>query len=157
MWLEKDQQTKQIQGADSKRTAELNTEKATSLPVIFKETQAGAPPFDPMKFQPVIGTDIFEAEFAVKGPDLIFHFWPYNYHSTDAAGSSTPSFKKGFKEQLLRSFESIFGKNRIVIKDDSDMGALFVKAVGWADNQFYKEQAIRAFKHFYTDMGGIAA
>lgn len=155
MWLEKDQQTKVIQGADLKRTKELNAERDVSLPVISKETQKGAPPFDPMKFSPVIGTDIYEAEFAVKGSDVIFHFWPYNYHSADSAGKATPSFLKGFQVQLKKSFESVFGKNRIEIKDDRDMGALYVRAIGWADNQMWKEQAVRAFKNFFNDMGGI--
>jgi len=155
MWLEKDQETKSIKGADMERTMELNKERESSFPVISKETQKGAPPFDPVSFMPVIGTDIYEAEFAVKGSDIIFHFWPYNYHSADAAGKAPPAFKSGFQAQLKKTFESLFGKNRVEIKDDRDMGAFFVRAIGWADNLAWKELSIRAFKGFFNDMGGI--
>lgn len=152
MWLEKDQQTKQIR---NKTSAELDNERATSLPVVSKEVEAGAPAFQPMKFNPVVGTNVFEGEFATKGNDIILHFWPYGYHAADAAGRPTPAFHRDFRETLKSTFEKEFGKGRVVIKDDRDMGALFVQILGWASNQFHRDVTVKALKTFFTNMGGV--
>lgn len=152
MWLEKDQQTKEIRRKSSK---ELDETRESSLPIVSKEADIGAPPFEPIKFSPVIGTDIFEGEFAVKNEDVIFHFWPHGYHAADAAGRTTPSFKKGFPETLKVVFEKEFGKGRIEIQDDRDMGALFVRATGWAANQFHREISVKALRELFVAMGGV--
>lgn len=154
-WVEKNQTTKQVQNADAQRADILSGERSASLPTIVKESEAGAPAFNPIKFQPVIGTGVFEAEFGTKDDDVIFHFWPHGYHVADAANRPTPGFLPSFPATLKSVMEEVFGKNRVDIRDDRDMGAFFVRANGWVKNQFYRQQAIKACEMLFKAMGGV--
>lgn len=153
-WVEMDQATRQVISKDPSRSKEFEGEKANSLPVIEKESGKGAALFDPIKFQPVVGTGIYEAEFGVKNGDVIFHFWPHGYHAADAAGRATPSFKNGFKDALKSVAEKEFGKNRIELKDDRDVGALFLRAIGWAESQFHRQLSVKVCETLYKSLGG---
>lgn len=153
-WLEKNQTTQQITNADEKRAQDLEGEKGVSLPVIAKESERGTTLFNEIKFQPVIGTGIFEGEFAVKGNDVIFHFWPHGYHVADSSNRPVPAFKPGFKEALKSAAEKAFGKNRIEMKDDRDIGALFLRAIGWADSQFHRQVSITMCESLFKALGG---
>jgi hypothetical protein len=153
-WLEKDQETNRISKADAERSQLLNEVKKGSLPTIQKEADNGAPPFKEMKFQPVKSPGIYEAEFGVKGKDLLFHFWPWGYHAADANGQATPKFSADFLPKLKKIMGETFDAKRIEVKDDADVGALFVKASSWADNEFHRELAVKACEALHKAMGG---
>lgn len=154
-WLEKNQETEEISPADMAREKVLNLEKETSLPAIRKEAEAGTLALpEPIKFQPVKSPGIYEAEFGVKGKDVIFHFWPFGYHIADASGKVPPRFPKDFLPKLTKIMNETFNVARVEIKDDRDMGALFVKALAWADSQFYRELCVKACQALHDAMGG---
>jgi hypothetical protein len=112
--------------------------------VIEQEVNTGDKLVDPIIFQPVKSPGNYEAEFAIKGDDLIFHFWPSGYHDAQDKGFTTPHFKRDFSYHLVKVMSDSFSANRIEVENDEDMGAIFVKASGYASNQFYKDMAIMA-------------
>ncbi len=154
-WIEKDIETRQVSKADVERSKLLEEVKRGSLPTIQKEADAGMRPFETMKFQPVKSPGIYEAEFGVKGKDLIFHFWPHDYHLIDSQSKPTPKFGPDFLAKLTRIMHETFDGRRVDIKDDKDMGALFVRATGWGESQFHRELAIKACEAMHSAMGGL--
>jgi len=153
-WLEKDVETNQVSEADAERSRLLNEVKKGSLPTIKREAGEGMKPFEQIAFQPVKSPGIYEAEFGVKGPDLLFHFWPHGYHLADAQGKSTPNFTQDFMPKLKKVMHETFEHNRVELKEDRDMGAIFVRASGWGDKQFHRELAVKACEAVHREMGG---
>ena len=152
-WTEQEHKTRTSVPVSKDRASELDKEKASSLPTIQKESEE-AKPFDPMKFQPVKSPDIYEAEFANKNSDVIFHFWPWNYHLAEREGKTTPKFKSGFEAALRKSMAVVFQEHRLEFQRDDDVGAWFVRAKGWGENQFSRELSIKACEALHKALGG---
>lgn len=123
-------------------------------PVIEKEEQAGAKPIAPIQFQPVRSPAIYEAEFGVKGEDIIFHFWPDKYHEAEKSNRPAPRFPKEFEKELRSSLSTVFGENRFEIHHDPDVGAIFAKAIGWGTHEFARKNAIEACSKLHFALGG---
>lgn len=155
-WLEKDQTTDQIAEADAERAKLLNEVKKGSLPTIRKESELGAPPFKELELQPVKSPGIYEAEFGVKDANVIFHFWPWGYHAADVAGRATPKFSKDFLPKLTRIMGETFDPKRVEIKEDPDVGAIFVKALSWGESQFHRELSVKACEALHKALGGTS-
>lgn len=154
-WMRQDSETHEVSGVDREKEAIYEKAKAEGLPIVTKESESGVKPFETMKFQPVRSPGIYEAEFGVKGKDLIFHFWPDGYHKAERDEKRVPEFKKNFFSMLSKAMGGIFGTNRILIKDDGDVGAFFVQAHGWGESDNHRELAIKACEEFHKDMGGV--
>lgn len=154
-WLEKNTETNQVSEADASRSKLLSEVKKGSLPTIRKEAGEGYKPFEQVAFQPVKSPGIYEAEFGVKGPDLLFHFWPYGYHLADAQGKAVPRFPKDFLPKLKKVMGETFETSRVEISEDQDVGAIFVKAKGWGEKQFHRELSVRVCEAIHKAMGGV--
>lgn len=105
---------------------------------------------EPVHFQPVKSPGNYEAEFAIKDGDVIFHFWPYGFHEAQVREQTPPRFKRGFHQFLVSAMASAFDSRRLEFEDDKDMGAIFVRAKGFADNQFYRQLAIQACEKLHA-------
>ena len=101
----------------------LFNEVRKDLPLIQKEASAGVKSFEPLKFQPVVSSGRFEAEFAAKGGDIIFHIWPHGYHEAERQGKYLPKFPKDFSDLLVKTMGSSFDPMRVEIHEDRDIGA----------------------------------
>lgn len=149
-WTEKEAQSLNgSQNTSSERTQVLNETREKFLPIAQKEAAAGAKPIQPIDFQPVKSPGNYEAEFAVKGDDVIFHFWPWGYHDAERRGTALPRFQKDFIDKLNMSMAKTFGSHRLQISEDQDMGAFFVKAVGFGTNQFHRKLCIEACENLH--------
>lgn len=144
-----------VQRLDGKKAADYEKAKAEGLPVVEKEAESGVRPFESVKFQPVISPGIYEAEFGVKGRDLIFHFWPDGYHKAERNSQRLPTFKKDFLLNLEQTMGDVFGSHRIQVQEDLDVGAIFVQAHGWGENDNVNKVAINACEKFHKAMGGL--
>jgi hypothetical protein len=152
-WLAKNASNMPLE-MTAQKEQEYDKAKAEGLPVVEKEAEGGVKPFDSVKFQPVRSPGIFEAEFGVKGKDLIFHFWPDGYHKSDRNEHTTPAFKRDFLQHLTKVMGDVFNKERILIEEDRDMGAFFIKAHGWGESDSFRELSIKACEKFHSAMGG---
>jgi len=123
-------------------------------PVLGSEEKKGPKKFEPVQMQPVISYGLFEGEFAAKGTDLIFHFWPYKYREDLAAGRRTRKFEDRFEPHLKTAMTSVFGQNRVEVLEDPEMGSYFVRAFGFGDHDFWKNLAIDACKSLHSRLGG---
>lgn len=139
---------------DDKRAKELDTEKETSIPAI--ESEPSYKTFDPIRPQPIISPKIYEAEFLVKGNDVIFHFWPHGYHEADDLNKILPRFPKMFQSILKESMSEVIANNSVslAIEEDKDMGAWFIKANNLAINPMYKDLCIKVCEMIHKKMGG---
>jgi hypothetical protein len=153
-WRERDIETGKEEVAGLDRTRELNKTREESLPAMLKEAEVGKKPFIPIHFQPVRSPGLYEAEFAKKGEDVIFHFWPYGYHEADRNNHAAPKFPAGFQMKLTECVGSVFGSHRVTVNHDIDMGAFFVCASGWASQQFWFDLAVKACQNLHTSLGG---
>jgi hypothetical protein len=138
---------------DSESAAAYEQAKAEKLPVIEREA-TGVRPFEQLKFQPVTAHGFFDAEFAEKGEDIVFHFWPYGFHKAQRSGSKSPAFPKDFQEKLRKAMRKSFADNRVVVDEDKDMGSFFVKAVGYTKALSPFKLATDVCKELYVLMGG---
>lgn len=152
-WKEIETKTGKTVSLNGDKLQKLEDEKRVSAPVLQKEAENNKP-FQPVHFQEIRGTGIFEAEFGVKGRDLIFHFWPDGYHHGERSGTTHPDFKKGFKANLQKALEDEFGKGRTSVESDPDMGAMFAKAFGVSDDLFLRKRAIQVCTELYKSLGG---
>lgn len=144
-WTEKDPKSSNgIHAADTARAQLLSKTKEEFFPIAVKEASGGDKGIAPVEFQPVKSPGTYEAEFAVKGDDVIFHFWPWGYHDAERRGETLPRFKRGFQNFLITAMSEAFDPKRLVVEDDKDMGAIFVKATGFGSNQFYRKLCIEA-------------
>lgn len=139
---------------DAARVRELEEGKRESLPILEREARKGQMPIEPIRFRPVKSPGIYEAEFAQKDKDLIFHFWPYGYHQAERDRRAAPKFKTGFEKALTDSMENVFSSNRVTVSLDRDVGAYFVKAANWGEHQFMSELAIKACEQVHKALGG---
>jgi len=153
-WLEKEIETNKVGRTDAARTKVLDEERDAGLPTITKESDSGQKPFAQMQLQPVKSPGIYEAEFGVKNEDVIFHFWPSGYHVADRRGVAAPKFKPGFEAVLTKVMGDVFDPKRVVVENDIDVGALFVRAKGWGEAQFYRDLCIQACEKLHAAMGG---
>ena len=126
-----------------KSSKEYDSKKESLSPLAAKEAQQDKG-IDPIEFQPVKSPGNYEAEFAKKDDDVIFHFWPWGFHDAQDKGTTPPRFKNGFETFLTQVMAEQYGAKRIQLEKDLDMGALFVRAMGASSNQFFREVAIKA-------------
>lgn len=152
-WIERDIKTNKDAVANSERAQVLDKERATSLPTIVKEASE-IRPFEPVRPQPVISPGIFEGEFLIKKNDIVFHFWPYGYHEADRKSLAAPKFHKKFPAVLASVMRDTFGESRVSLSEDADVGAWFVRAMGWGDNVFARELCVKACGRLHKDLGG---
>jgi hypothetical protein len=152
-WSATDSQRTSL-SVDASKAAEYDKARDEGLPVVTKEAESGVKPVEPLRFQAVKSPGIYEAEFAKKERDLIFHFWPWEYHKAEHEGRPTPAFKKDFYHHITETAASIFGAGRFELKDDTDMGAIFLQAFGWGESDGYRQIAIRFCEEFHKAMGG---
>lgn len=154
-WTEQQMKTGEVSSVDDDKARLLNEVKNASLPVVQKEASGGVRPFKEVEFQPIKGVKTFEAEFGTKGDDVIYHVWPWGYHDADRReGQRLPEFRKDFEKLLSKSMAKVFGEGRCDISYDADIGAWFVKARGFASNQFFRNICIEAAQTLHKDMGG---
>jgi hypothetical protein len=153
-WIEHDNTTNKLSAADQERAALLDKVKKEALPTVKREEESGAPEFDPVEFTKIKGPGIFEAEFGRKNNDLIFHFWPAGYEKAVREERARPPFRLKFKETLQQVMEAAFEKRRVVVSEDQDVGAIFVRCSGWGSHQYLRENSIKACEKFFTAMGG---
>jgi hypothetical protein len=153
-WFEMQEGSNNAANADKNRALVLDSVKEQVRGKIKEEKKAGSKQFKQVRFQPVRSPGIYEAEFGAKGKDLIFHFWPHGYHSADAQSLATPRFSKEFLPRLKTIMSETFGHNRVEIKQDPDVGAIFVKANNWGESQFCRELAIKACEAVHQANGG---
>lgn len=153
-WLEKNSETNSVGAADAARTKVLDETREENLPIIKKETDSGQKPFTPVQLQPVKSPGIYEGEFGVKGDDVIFHFWPSGYHAAERRGAAAPKFVAGFEVMLKKVMGDVFDAKRIKVEHDVDVGAWFVRAIGWADAQFHRDLCIKACEQLHAALGG---
>lgn len=153
-WTERDLRTGEQDTITGERAVQLTKDTAKDLPRVQKEEVKA---FDPVKYQPVRSPNIYDAEFGVKGNDLIFHFWPFNYHEAERRNIRLPDFAPQFEGKLKLEMEKVFGAHRVEFKYDGDMGAWYAKANGWGENQFAFDLAVKACKALHLAMGGSEA
>jgi hypothetical protein len=153
-WLEKNSETNEVAAPTAARAMVLDEAREQGLPTIKKEADAGVKPFEQVQLQPVKSPGIYEAEFGVKGADVIFHFWPSGYHVAERRGVAAPKFKQGFEATLTKVMGDVFDAKRVVVEQDIDVGALFVRAKGWGDAQFHRDLCIKACEQLHAAMGG---
>ncbi|TXH11230.1 MAG: hypothetical protein E6R04_02855 [Spirochaetes bacterium] len=134
-----------------KSSTELDSLKKELSPIVVKEADSGVKGFDPLNFQPVMSPSNYEAEFAAKGEDLIFHVWPWKFHESDRAGKIRPRFRKGFETHLNTAFGKVFF-SKWEYSFDEDMGSYFVRAPGAGSSQFMRENAIEALENLHSAM-----
>lgn len=151
MWTEQEQASRSPLEVSAERARELDEAKRDALPHVLAE---GDRPFDRIHFQPVISPGIYEAEFALKGPDIIFHFWPYGFRKAIEQGKARPAFKTAFKPILEKILHGTFTEHRTKMDFDRDIGSWFVKVSGWGDHQFARELAIKACEMVHLELGG---
>lgn len=149
-WTEKDPKSANgTHSATNERAQLLSKTKEEFLPIAAKEASSGDKGIQTVEFQPVKSPGTYEAEFAVKGEDVIFHFWPWGYHDAERRGETLPRFKKGFQASLAKAMSEAFDSKRVEIQDDPDMGAIFVKASGFGTNQFFRKLSIDACERLH--------
>jgi hypothetical protein len=153
-WTAQDMQSRNTVGVTADQEKAFEQAKQEALPVVQKEADEGVRPFKPVDFQPVKSPGLYEAEFGVKGEDVIFHFWPWNYHLAEKQGQRPPNFPRSFETYLVQAMGDAFEVRRVEMHKDEDMGAYFVKAKGYASNQFNRELSIRACEKLHKLLGG---
>ncbi len=153
-WTEQETQSREKKSVTAERQQELDQAREQTLPTLKKEAESGAAPFKPLEFQPVRSPGLFEAEFAVKDEDLIFHFWPYGYRMAERSGQALPAFKRGFKDTLAKAMSEVFEEKRLMLSDDRDVGALAVCAQGYGLNQFNRDLSIKVCEKLHSMLGG---
>lgn len=154
-WTEQQTATREKLDVDEARSRLLTEVRKESLPVVQKEASSGVRPFEKVDFQPIKGVNTFEAEFGVKGEDVIYHVWPWGYHEADRKKDERlPSFKRDFEKVLSQVMASVFGQGRCDLSFDADIGAWFVKVNGFGTNQFFRNVCIEAALALHKAMGG---
>lgn len=136
------------------RAALLDKVKTEVHPKIVREAKSGDKGIDPLRFQPVRSPGLFEAEFAQRGEDVIFHFWPWGLHQADKESRPRPAFPPGFKSTLSSVLTKAFAPDAIKVEDDRDMGAIFVRVVGLGSRQFWRDLTIKAVTDLHHALGG---
>lgn len=123
-------------------------------PVILREEGLGAKPVVVIDFQPILSKGFYEAEFAMKGNDVIFHFWPDRYHEAERSELPTPTFPKDFEVKLKAVLGDVFGAHRVEMSMDADIGAWFAKAFGYGTHEYARKLSIEVCEKLHKDLGG---
>lgn len=153
-WHERDQKTGHQGIASEEKARELDAAKKEQLPSLATET-SGVRPFEQIRFQPVHAHGLFDAEFAVKGKDIIFHFWPYEFHKAQKEmWTRDPKFPKQFPDKLKEAMKKSFAPNRTEQTYDEEMSAYFVKAVGYGEAMSPFVLATDVCRELYRLLGG---
>jgi hypothetical protein len=152
-WTERETESRKEKEVSPQKAAELDAARDKDLPVIQKEA-AGAKLFDQIKFQPVRAYGYFDAEFAVKDGNIIFHFWPHGFHEAQQVGKRIPDFPVAFESKLNQAMSHAFTRNRVEVREDRDMGAYFVKATGYGSSISPFEMAVGACQRLYRSLSG---
>ena len=153
-WTEQDMETRKVSKADAERASLLDLVKKENLPTIKKEAESGGPGFKPIDFQPIRSPGIYEAEFAVKEKDIIFHFFPHGYARAAHQNLATPPFKPGFLKVVKEQLALVFDAHRVDIQEDKDLGGISAKARGWGDSSYARDLCIKVCEAIHKKMGG---
>lgn len=150
-WNSKLSSSSDIKPVDQAISREYDSITEKGMPVIGSESDR---PFEPVSPQPVISPGIYEGEFLVKEPHVIFHFWPYGYHEADDLNKVPPRFPRNFKDTLTKAMKEALSPTELDVEEDRDMGAWFVRARGLSERPFFKDLAIKACETLHKAMGG---
>jgi hypothetical protein len=153
-WVEQELKNRKPLDVSPARAKTLDDTKRESHPIIVQEAARGDKPFDPIRFQPVKSPGLFEAEFAKRGNDLIFHFWPHGLHEADRLGQPRPPFLTTFRHELQVAFGANFFAKNVEISDDRDMGAIFVKVSTFGAKQFWHQLSVKVVTDLHKQLGG---
>lgn len=153
-WVEQELKNRKKLVVSPERAETLNGAKKEVHPIIVKEASQGDKPVEPLRFQPVKSPGLFEAEFAKRGADLIFHFWPWGLHEADRTGQPRPPFSATFRSVMPAVLYKHFGTRFVHITEDRDMGSFFVKVDGYGAKQFFHDLAVKAVTEIHHKLGG---
>lgn len=153
-WVEQELKNRKPIDVSRERERVLDATKREVHPIIIQEASQGDRPFEPIKFQPVKSPGLFEAEFAKKEADLIFHFWPWGLHEADRNGTPRPPFTAKFRYELQSVMDQTFDKRFVKIDEDRDMGSMFVKIAGAGAKQFWHDLGVKAVTLLHQRLGG---
>lgn len=152
-WTERETDSFKPLALTAERVKELEQSRAEGQPVVEKEAEKGQVPFDGIRFQPVKSPGLYEAEFAKKGKDIVFHFWPYGYHSAQRSNTASPRFPSAFAEKLAEAMKKEFG-TAVHVEFDRDITSYYVRVNGWGERQFYAELSIAVCEKLHLLLGG---
>lgn len=154
-WFEENTNTRhRSEVSDAAKLQKFEEVKSECHAPILKEVDSGMKPFKPVRFQPVQSPGLFEAEFAEKDGDVIFHFWPSGYAEAVAKANTRPNFKATFLPSMEKGFEEFYDPHRLQASFEPELGAYTVRAVGYGDQQFWKKKAIDVCTQIHVLMGG---
>jgi hypothetical protein len=156
-WVERQSDTGMAMEVTPEKARVLDKARDEGLPVVEKEAARGQVPLDPIRFTPVRSPGIYEAEFARKDSDLVFHFWPYGYHEADRNSRPTPRFVPKFEHymRILAVAEfGLVGGGSPAFHEDKDMGAWCMTVPGWGEKQFFHEVAVKFCEKLHHALGG---
>lgn len=151
-WVEQEPKNRVKIAVTSERTALLDKVKAEALPKVQHEASTGDKFVKPVQFQPVHSPGIFEAEFALRDGDVIFHFWPWGLHEAERNGQPRPAFKDGFSAALRNVLATHFPLFELT--EDRDMGAWFVKIPALGKKQFWHKLSVSMVTDLHFQLGG---
>lgn len=137
----------------AEKPAEYDAAKKELLPAAERESGKDKA-LQPIEFQPVKSPNNYEAEFARKDGDVLFHFWPWGYHEAQDSQKFLPRFRPHFETFLRASLAETYGQNRYEVTEDPDMGAYFIRIPSGGLNQFYREMAIKLCEMLHKMYGG---
>ena len=153
-WVERQMDTGVATNVAADKAHMLDQAKAEGLPVVEKEAARGQMPIDPVRFTPVKSPGIYEAEFAKRDSDVIFHFWPYGFHQAHREGKRPPGFVRNMLVSSRQVMVEQFGESACEFHSDADMGALSVKVKGLGEKQFFHELSVKALEKLHYALGG---
>ena len=153
-WIEQEHESRKKLNVTPDRVAVLDALKEATLPIIKKEALSGDRAIEPLHFQPVHSPGIFEAEFAKKGNDLVFHFWPWGFIQAERSGKIRPAFPIEFLATLRHTMITHFGTSNVELNDDRDVGAYSVIVRSFGARQFWHELSVKAVTDLHKAMGG---
>lgn len=152
-WTERETDSFKELPVTEERIKELEKSKAEGQPIVEQEAEKGQVPFNGIKFQPVKSPGLYEAEFAQKEKDVIFHFWPYGHHSAQRRNIASPRYPNHFAEKLTEVMTKEFG-TAARIEFDRELTSYFVRVKDLGEKQFFRELAIAACEKLHLALGG---
>jgi len=157
-WAELDLQTRQDLPMSAEREALLNEVRNSVRPVITREVDRGDKGIEPVQFKEVRSPGLFEAQFARKQNDVVFHFWPWGFALAEKRGEPRPAFQPGMRVQIREAFVDIYGDSEFlsVTEDDWDreMGSITAIVRGQGAKQFWYDLAVKVVTQLHKSLGG---
>ena len=153
-WVEQELKERKKLEVTPAREKLLNEVKRATLPTIVQEAASGDKSFEAINFQPVKSVGRFEAEFAKRDGDIIFHFWPWGLHAADREGTPRPPFTAAFRAALPKALYDEFDVKLVTIIEDRDMGSIYVKAESYGKKQFWFDLARKVVTTLHRHLGG---